>query len=253
MTPLGHSAFVLVRPKSPWNVGAAARAMKNMGLSDLRLVAPQRWNPREAAAMAVHGADVLAGASTHRDIAAAVADRTMVIGTTARTGFYRGDARSIRDAAPEIAAHGGPVAILFGPEDFGLTNDDLKACHGLITIPTAPEYPSLNLAQAVLIVAYELMLAAGGARQLGVESELAEAAGIDAMIGRLTDALVAIGFLPADNPDHIMFAIRAIFGRAGLKTRELDILSGIARQIRWVAEGGYETLAAKRGAGVKLR
>jgi tRNA/rRNA methyltransferase len=251
MTP--DVAFVLVRPKSPGNVGAAARAMKNMGFGDLRLVAPRLWNQREAAAMAVHGGDVLAAATIHPDIAAAVADRTMVIGTTARGGLYRDHARSLRDAAPAITALGGRVAILFGPEDFGLTNDDLKSCQRLITIPTAPDYRSLNLAQAVLIVAYEMMLAAGGARRIDVADELAEAGAIDAMIARLADALVAIGFLPADNPDHVMFAIRSIFGRAGLKPRELDILNGVARQIRWVAKGGYETLAAKRAASVKLR
>ena len=253
MTPLDRFAFVLVRPKSAGNIGAAARAMKNMGFADLRMVAPQRWNRREAAAMAVHGADVLAAASTYPDIAAATADRTMVIGTTARGGLYRGDARSIREAAPELAAHDGRAAILFGPEDFGLTNDDLKACQRLITIPTAPAYPSLTLAQAVLIIGYELMLAAGAARAIGAVSESAEAADVAAMIARMTEALAAIGFLPESNPDHIMFAIRAIFGRAGLKTRELDILNGVARQIRWVAEGGHKTLAAKRGAGLKLR
>lgn len=246
-------AFVLVRPKSPGNIGAAARALKNMGFGDLRLVAPRQWNQREAAAMAAHGADVLADATIHPDIAGAVADRATVIGTTARGGLYRDDARSVRDAAAQIAALGGRLAILFGPEDFGLTNDDLKSCQRLITIPTAPAYPSLNLAQAVLIVAYEMMLAAGGARRIGAADELAEAGATDAMIGRLADALVAIGFLPAHNPDHIMFAIRSILGRAGLKPRELDILNGIARQIRWVAEGGCETLAAKRAAGVKLR
>jgi tRNA/rRNA methyltransferase len=246
-------AFVLVRPKSPGNVGAAARAMKNMGFDDLRLVAPRRWNPREAAAMAVHGASVLAGASICADIAAAVADRTTIIGTTARGGLYRENARSIRDAAPEIAAQGSRLAILFGPEDFGLANEDLKWCHRLVTIPTAPDYRSLNLAQAVLIVAYEMMLAAGTARPLGNADEAADAGGVEAMLARLADALVAIGFLPANNPDRIMFAIRSIFGLAGLKRRELDILNGVARQIGWVAQGGDKTLAVKRAAGVKLR
>jgi tRNA/rRNA methyltransferase len=246
-------AFVLVRPKAPGNIGATARAMKNMGFADLRLVAPQRWNQREAAAMAAHGGDVLAAATTYPDIAGAVADRSTVIGTTARGGLYREDARSIHDTAAEIAALGGPAAILFGPEDFGLTNDDLKSCQRLVTIPTAPAYRSLNLAQAVLIVAYEMMLAADGAGPRSAPVQLAQAAGVDAMFARMADALMAIGFLPADNPDHVMFAIRSIFGRAGLRPRELDILNGLARQIRWAAEGGHETIAAKRKAGIKLR
>jgi tRNA/rRNA methyltransferase len=97
------------------------------------------------------------------------------------------------------------------------------------------------------------MLAAGGARQIGAAAELAGAADVAAMIVRMTEALAAIGFLPESNPDHIMYTIRAMFGRAGLRPRELDILNGIARQIRWVVEGGHETIAAKRRTGVKLR
>lgn len=246
-------AFVLVRPKSPGNVGAAARAIRNMGFDDLRLVAPQKWNSREAAMMAVHGADVLAAASTYPDIAGAVADRTLVVGTTARNGPYRDDARSIRNVAREIAPADGRIAMLFGPEDFGLTNEDLKSCHRLVTIPTAPDYRSLNLAQAVLIIAYEMMLAAGGSRTVSIGDDPADAGVVERMIARLADALVAIGFLPASNPDHIMFAIRSIFGRAGLKPRDVDILNGVARQIRWVAEGGNKIIAAKRAEGVKLR
>jgi tRNA/rRNA methyltransferase len=253
MQPLDHFAFVLVRSKSPGNIGAAARALKNMGFSDLRLVAPQRWSPRDAAMMAAHGTDVLTAATVHPDLSSALADRTIIVGTTARTGLYRGDARSVRDVAPELTAQNARIAIVFGPEDFGLTNEDLKACHRLITIPTAPEYASLNLAQAVLIVAYELMLAAGAEREIGAKDDLALAGDVDAMLSRMAEALVAIGFLPENNPDHIMFAIRAILGRSGLKPRELDILNGIARQIRWLAEGGHETLALKRGTGKKLR
>lgn len=254
MAVLDHFAFVLFRPKAPGNVGAASRALKNMGFSDLRLVAPQR--PHLAgAAMAVHGGDVLAAAQVHPDLASALADRTLVVGTTARTGPYRNGAQPIREAVPALLNHAAEnrVAIVFGPEDCGLTNDELKFCQRLLTIPTAPAYPSLNLAQAVLIVAYEVMLAAGAARELVAAPALASAAAVDAMLARMADALVAIGFLPDNNPDHIMFALRTIFGRSGLRPRELDILNGIARQVRWCAEGGHETLAAKRRAGKPLR
>jgi tRNA/rRNA methyltransferase len=252
---LDHFAFVLFKPKSAGNVGAAARALKNMGFRDLRLVAPRRWNPRGAATMAVHGDDVLAAAQIHPDLVSAIGDRTLVVGTTARTGPYRSESRAIRDTVSSLAEEGAGnrIAIVFGPEDFGLTSKELKLCQRLVTIPTAPEYRALNLAQAVMIVAYELMLAASSAGEFARTAEYAPAPAVDSMLERMAQALVAVGFLPADNPDHIMFALRGIFGRSGLKQRELDILNGIANQVRWFAQGGYETAAAKQRAGKKLR
>ncbi len=205
--------------------------------------------------MAVHGRDVLEGAKTYTDLAAAVTDCTLTVGTTCRPGFYRSDISSIRDTAPSLMheSHANRIAIIFGPEDFGLTNRELKLCQRLVTIPTASAYPSLNLAQAVMVVAYELMLAARAGRQAGEPMEFAPVAEVDAMFERMAQALIAIGFLPEDNPDHIMFALRAIFGRSGLRPRELDILNGIAKHVGWFAEGGYETIADKRRAGKRLR
>ena len=205
--------------------------------------------------MAVHGRDVLEGAKTYTDLAAAVTDCTLTVGTTCRPGFYRSDISSIRDTAPSLMheSHANRIAIVFGPEDFGLTNRELKLCQSLVTIPTAPAYPSLNLAQAVIVVAYELMLAAGAGRQTGEPMEFSPVAEVDAMFERMSQALIAIGFLPEDNPDHIMFALRAIFGRSGLRPRELDILNGIAKHVGWFAEGGYEAIADKRRAGKRLR
>ncbi|HKV55526.1 MAG TPA: RNA methyltransferase [Candidatus Binataceae bacterium] len=252
---LENFAFVLFKPKSPGNIGAAARALKNMGLRDLRIVAAAGRDERDATTMAVHGRDILASATCYPDLPAALADRTLVVGTTARSGPYRADARPIREVAPELSAAAATnrIAIVFGPEDFGLTSEELKQCPRLATILTAPEYPSLNLAQAVMIVAYELMLAAGASRELAPLPELASTPEVDAMLARIQRALVAIGFLPEENPDHLMFTIRAMLGRAGLKTRELDILNGIASQMLWFGEGGHETLAAKRRTGRKLR
>jgi tRNA/rRNA methyltransferase len=123
----------------------------------------------------------------------------------------------------------------------------------LITIPTAPEYPSLNLAQAVVVVAYELMLASSASAPTSVVREFVSASISDAMLARMADALVSIGFIAEQNPDHLMFALREIFGRSGLTPREVEILNGMARQMRWVAEGGSQTLAEKRRAGKKLR
>jgi tRNA/rRNA methyltransferase len=268
--PLENFAFVLFKPKSSGNIGAAARALKNMGCRDLRIVEPagyhvandsQRTWPRQrpgsddAKTMAVHGGDILAAATIHPGLDSALADRTLVIGTTSRAGLYRSEARPIREVSGELAAlsQANRIALLFGPEDCGLTNEELKSCQRLITIPTAPEYRSLNLAQAVMIVAYELMLAAGAARELPSPQQWANSPEVEAMLARMAQALVAIGFLPEDNPDHIMFALRAVLGRAGLRLRELDILNGIVSQILWFSGGGHHTLARKLAAGKKLR
>jgi tRNA/rRNA methyltransferase len=245
----------LVSPKASGNVGAAARALKNMGFADLRLVAPRDYDPKAAAAMAVHADDVLERARIFPDLMTALDDRTLTVGTTCRGGPYRSETRTLRDVAPALIAEGARnrAAIIFGPEDFGLTNLEIAQCQRLITIPTAPDYTSLNLAQAVMVVAYELMIAAGAERLAIATEEYAPAAAVEEMHRRLADALVAIGFLPDDNPDHLMLTLRAMFGRSGIRARELDILNGIARQVRWVANDGAATLASKRDAGRKLR
>jgi TrmH family RNA methyltransferase len=255
MSVLDNFAFVLVSPKASGNVGAAARALKNMGLADLRLVAPRDYDPNAAAAMAVHANDVLERARIYPDLMTALDDRTLTVGTTCRGGPYRSETRALRDIAPGLIAAGvsNRVAMVFGPEDFGLSNSEIAQCQRLSTIPTAPEYPSLNLAQAVMVVAYELMLAAGAERATIASEEYAPAAAVEEMHRRMADALIAIGFLPEDNPDHLMLTLRAMFGRSGVRPRELDILNGIARQVRWVANDGATTLAAKRDAGRKLR
>ncbi len=258
MELVSRVAFVLCRPMNSGNIGAAARALKNMGFSDLRIVAPAASSRnRSATAMAVHAGDVLANASIWPELGSALADRTITVGTTCRAGLYRSGAMWLRDAASALAndASTNRIAIVFGPEDHGLTNDELKLCHRLITIPAAEEYPSLNLAQAVMVVAYELHLAmaASNSTARAATAEFAPADEVEAMLARMAEALVSIGFLPEDNPDHIMFALRAILGRAGLARRDLDILNGIARQMKWTAEGGAETLSRKRRVGLKLK
>lgn len=255
MRVLENIAFVLVSPKASGNVGAAARALKNMGFDDLRLVAPRDYDPSAAAAMAVHAVDVLQRARIFPDLMTALDDRTLTIGTTCRGGPYRSETRVLRNVATELIAESdhNRTAIIFGPEDFGLSNSEVAQCQRLITIPTAAEYPSLNLAQAVMVVAYELMIAANAERPPGVTEAYAPAAAVEEMHLRMADALVAIGFLPHDNPDHLMLTLRAMLGRNGIRPRELEILNGIARQVRWVANDGAATLAAKREAGRKLR
>ncbi len=250
-------AFVLVRPKAAGNIGAAARALKNMGFSDLRLVAPEASpTSRPALAMAVHARDVLKSARIFPSLGKSLEDLTMSVGTTCRTGLYRSSIEPLREGVSELVglSASNRIGVVFGPEDTGLTNREIKLCQRLVTIPTAPDYTSLNLAQAVIVVAYELMMAIQpGATPETAAPEFALASEVDAMLERMKQAYMAIGFLPDDNPEHIMFALRSLFGRSGLTTREVDILNGVARQTKWAAEGGHRTLERKRLRGEKLR
>ena len=234
---------MLVRPRGAANVGAVARAMKNMGLHELVLVHPALMKSFWAKAMAAHAEDVLHSVRQTESLGAAVADCGLVIGTTCRGGLYREAAEQPRTVAPRIvaAATANRVALVFGPEDHGLSNEDLKACHQLIAIPTDLAYPSLNLAQAVMVCCYELQLAATGESQ--VTRELAPAEHVDLMFQKLQAALRSIGFLHPDNPDHIMYAFRRFLGRAELETRDVNILLGLARQIEWFGSGGHAVMA----------
>jgi tRNA/rRNA methyltransferase len=241
--PLNNIRVVLVRPRGPANVGAVARAMKNMGLRELVLVHPARMKSFWAKAMAAHAEDVLHSVRRCNSIGDAVAECGLVVGTTRRGGLYREAAEAPRAAAPRLvaAAATNRVALVFGPEDQGLSNEDLKACQQLIAIPADPAYPSLNLAQAVMVCCYELRLAAAG--DPPATRELAHAEQVDRMFEKLRAALRSIGFLHPDNPDHIMFAFRRFLGRAELEARDVQILLGLARQIEWFGSGGYAVLA----------
>jgi tRNA/rRNA methyltransferase len=254
-------AFVLVRTKAAGNIGAAARALANMGFGDLRLVAPDASADRMASEMAVHGREILRRAATYPDLAAALHDRTISIGTTCRPGPYRSGAQPLRAAAAELTASGRDdrIALVFGPEDHGLSNDDLRYCQRLITIPTAPDYSSINLAQAVMLVAYELFVAQGSFAASTRPSHrtrmfaAAPVTAIEMMLGRMEKALIAIGFLAADSSERVMFALRGLLGRTRLDSRELEILNGIAHQIEWFARDGREIIEEKRRSGKKIR
>jgi tRNA/rRNA methyltransferase len=157
---------------------------------------------------------------------------------------------SPRTLAPQIVslAANNRVALVFGPEESGLTNEDLRICHRLVTIPTSPSYASLNMAQAVLLCCYEVFLAARE-EKLPPECSLAVAEQQELMYERLKQALLQVGFLHKDNPEHIMFALRRIFGRAGLEERDVRILLGMARQIEWYANSGWRHELTSAGMG----
>lgn len=243
---------MLVRPQHPGNVGAAARAMKNMGLGDLVVVAAAPLAVDAAASMAVHARDVLARHRRVPTLAEAIADCGLVVATCGRVA---GDAGGIspRELAPAIldASTVNDVALVFGPEDHGLSNDELVRCQRVITIPTAAAYASLNLAQAVLICGYELQLATRAdttAPETAAEPTepraLAPAVFAEQMYAALARALDAIGFLHRDNRTHMMRAFRRMLGRAALDVHEARILLGLARQMSWIAgRAGHGTHA----------
>ena len=237
---LANLRIVLVRPKHSGNVGATARAMRNLGISDLVVVSPPLLCRSWADAMAVHARDLLDAMQVIPSLRAAIAECGLVIGTTCRPGVYRAGALTPRALAPQLTAAlaVNRVALVFGPEDTGLTNEDLRLCHRLVTIPTNSVFPSLNVAQAVLLCCYEIFLATHD-QPPEPPRVLAVAERQELMYDKLKRALLAIGFLHEDNPDHLMFALRRIFGRAGLEEREVRILLGLARQIEWYANGGW--------------
>lgn len=236
---MDNTAIVLVEPQSPGNIGMTCRAMKNMGLSHLRLVKGcDRFHP-ESLKFAVSAKDLLEKAQIFPDLASALADCTMTIGTTRRHGKYRQEIL----APPEVAAmireqetDGGRAAIVFGREDSGLTTDELALCCKHATIPSASEYGSLNLAQSVLIFCYELGKAGvspGGGR----DEPLASSGEMEAFFDQLRISMGKIGFLNEQNPEHIMRSLRRIFFRAGLDGREVSILRGMLTQLDWAASG----------------
>jgi tRNA/rRNA methyltransferase len=210
--------------------------MFNMGLSRLILAAPQCTINEESYRLAKAGRGILDAAKTCRSLRSALRGIRLLIGTTSKRGGYRAPAYSPRTLARRILNHAAQqkVAILFGPEDTGLIDSDLQLCHLLIRIPTQHKAESINLAQAVMIVCYELLLG-NLAREPARVPKLASVEEIEAMYAHLKRALLDIGFLRPQNARHMMFTLRRLLGRAGLEPSEVGTLRGIARQITWYA------------------
>ncbi len=251
---LNNIRIVLVEPKGSGNIGSVARAMKNMGLKDLAIVGGGRTKSFWARAMAVHAKDILERARRFDSLREAVADCGLVVGTTRRGGLYRSHSRSPREAARRIlaGARRAKCALVFGPEDHGLSNRDLKYCQRLITIPAHPDYPSLNVAQAVVICLYEIFLAAG--KKVPREAiGRAPAESVERLFDRMRRSLLKIGFLDPQNPEHILLALRRILGRAGLEEKDVRILTGLFRQIEWYTAEGWKVVQEKERKGVKIR
>jgi len=233
-------AVVLCRPRYPENIGAAARAMRNMGLHDLILVAPRNFDTERVYKMATHAAvDVARQAVVFDDLASALAPFQYVVGTTARFGSHRRTTSRPREVARRLAAMSAEnrTALVFGPEDSGLTNDDVRLCHTLVTIPTA-DFSSLNLAQAVMILCYELFLALQEQRPEHVP-RLATRHELDGMYAQLRDVLVRISYINPENPEYWLDRLRQSFSRVGLRGSDVSIIRGICRQIDWYAGKRY--------------
>jgi tRNA/rRNA methyltransferase len=232
-------AIVLVEPQSPGNIGMACRAMKNMGFTQLRIVnGCDRFHP-ESLKFAVAARDLLESANLFPDLASAIADCTLTVGTTRRHGKYRQEILLPEEVARRLMVQAAPdcrAAVVFGREDNGLTTEELSLCRWHATIPTSAEYGSLNLAQSVLLFCYELQKASDSTVETRMP-EMAASSEMESLFEHLHLCMKKIGFLNEQNPEHIMLSLRRIFFRANLESREVTVLRGMLTQIDWASSG----------------
>jgi tRNA/rRNA methyltransferase len=253
--------FILVRTSHPGNVGAAARAMKVMGYEDLVLVAPRSPDVLahpDALAFASGATDVLCRARIVPTLAEALDGVTFACATAMTPRDFGPPTRTPRDCFASLAAPDAPAhraGFVFGSERFGLGNDEVYACHVCLSIPTAPGYGSLNLAQAVQVLAYEWRTAQGGfpvvERTKPVRA--ADGAAVDGLLAHWRETLVQIGFLDPATPRKLMPRLRQLLNRAAVTVEEVHILRGIARQVQALRAGRPDRPPAPppddRGAG----
>lgn len=222
--------IVLVNTSHPGNIGAAARAMKTMGLSELYLVGPHVFPDVKASEMASGALDILAGAVVVDDLMDAIADCGWVIGASARTRKIPWPLLTPRECAAKAVeeAQAMPVAIVFGREQSGLTNEELHLCHAHLHIPSNPEYSSLNLAAAVQVIAYELRVASVATPdKVEWDYEIATAKELEGFYEHLEKVLIDIEFLNPKSPRQLMTRLRRLFHRARLDKMETNILRGV--------------------------
>jgi len=224
--------IVLCRPSHPGNIGAAARAMKAMGLSDLRLVAPERWPAKEDQWMATHAADVLDKAVVHETLEQAISDCAAAFALSARPREWSPQVLDVRAAAGRAAQVADKVAFVFGSEDAGLTNEEMFACQFLVHIPTQPGSSSLNLAQAVQIVCYELFLLTGASVPGARAEKLATLEDIEGLYAHLEQAAVESGFYVPESRSKLPERLRRLFSRVpDLEREEVNIIRGLLKAL----------------------
>ena len=233
---------VLVEPKGSGNIGSVARVMKNFGFGELRLVQPRASHlGAEARNMAVSAIDLLERAKVYENLALALADRNLSLGTTRRFGKYREELLHPAEAATTIAALAktAKAAMVFGPEDTGLRTEDLDLCQYCVTIPTHADLPSMNLAQAVAVCLYEasLKFSAPAADDKTQGKRPALGKNLEAMFMQMRQVLFEVGFLNPQNPEHLVRAFRRMLARQGLTEHEVQILRGLWDKISWLHRG----------------
>lgn len=238
---IANTRIVLVEPTHPGNIGAVARAMKNMCLQNLYLVNPKIFPSAEATARASGADDILAKAQVCVSLELAVQGCGMVFGASARLRTIAWPQLSPRECAQRVVTESqlGPVALVIGREHSGLTNEELERCNYLVQIPSNPEFSSLNMAAAVQVLTYEILLASQedptrGVRPLG---ESATAEQLEQLYAHAKQALIDIEFLDPANPRQLMRRLRRLFNRAHLEKTEVNILRGILMAAQH-SEGG---------------
>lgn len=233
-------AVILVSPKTPGNIGSAARAMLNMGASDLRLVAPRCDHlSKEARAFAVHAEGLLERAPMYATLAEALADRDLSIGTSARERADMPRPQHPAALRPRVQAAAAP-ALVFGPEETGLLNSDLEQCQATVRVPTA-DYASLNLAQAVLLVTYEFLQ--GGAEAQEFERKTATRDEMEGLYGHLHDVMHLTGYTDAVRARHTLRLWRLMIDRAQMSSAESRLFRGLLRQVQWKVKQGVGAAA----------
>jgi TrmH family RNA methyltransferase len=235
MEAISHIKIVLVETSHPGNIGAVARAMKNMAMDKLCLVNPKIFPSAEATARASGADDILASATVYATLPEAISDCQLVLGTSARCRTISWPELTPRECAEKVVVSepGLKTAILFGRENSGLKNHELDLCHYLLRIPCNSEYSSLNIAAAVQVICYEVFVAAGNqeTNRIGDKGEmpLASAEQMELFYRHLQQALIDIDFMHPDKSRSIMRRLRRIYNRIQLDTKEIDILRGILR------------------------
>jgi len=227
--PLSRIRVVLLRPSHPGNIGAAARAMKTMGITQLRLVRPKRFPHADARAMAAGALEVLESARACASLEEALAGTTYSVALSARARALSHSLLDARGAARELVrmARKNEVAIVFGNETVGLSNREIMRCSALARIPADPEYPSLNLAQAVQVIAYELRMAALAPPAAPAKTGYASHEEIEKLLAHLESSLRASGYLHPRQPRKLMDRLRRLFAKARLEKVEVNILRGM--------------------------
>ncbi len=237
--PLENISIVLVETHEPGNLGSAARAMKNMGLKRLKLVNPCQWSHSECRRLAVGAFDLVEQAPIYSSLEEALDSSSVVVGTTSARGRHqRVRLYTPREIIPIIwdYALSQEVSFVFGPERRGLSEEKLALCQYLVSIPAAAEFPTLNLAQALLILAYEMSIFQRMEPQH--RPQLAPESARKRMFDHMEQVLIQIGFLSRSNPGHIMRSIRRFLSRAELTERDIQIVRGIMSQMEWYTQRG---------------